>query len=677
MTRNRTIVLLALCLVLASLACRAEINSTGSQSEPPTGQLVETPTSLPPAPVQAGGAESDEPAAIYGTIPYTSPSFLNSASEPFVLLEDEAGFVNRDLEFEFPLAGQVMGPVTIQDDLSLTYDLALPSVPQGTYVDVDNDGAADKGVQVFAVAYWDNTWGGPFLEERDGTGWSTAYSSTIIDPTNDEITGGTLVVWAPDDQQAFPTDFGADGLLFTADDPTTPIPAGYSLVDLDQSPFRFYKEPRPKLDLNEGVIAVNDYSGLSYSEAFDTLFLKASKEYPFTAEKNVDWMAIYERIKPLVDKAKSSQDFYKAIREFTFSVPDGHIGGLTLDPELFYNESGGSFGMILTELSDGRVIVTDILSGTPAEETGIQPGAEIVSWQDLPVQEAIDKVVPTFGPYSTEHARHLAQVMFLTRVPPGSRVNVAYKNPNETFAEQTNMTAIPEYDSLFQAYAYTDQPILPIDAEVLQPSGLGYIRINTFSDDYHLMAQLWERYIQDFKDNEVPGIILDLRTNGGGNSNLANLFAGYFFDEDYTPFRRAYFSDKTGKFETEELRPSDTIQPAPLMYDVPIVVLVGPDCASACEGFAYVLQQGKQATVIGNYPTAGMFGEVNRGQYSLPDDMSLQFPTGRPETSDGEVPIEGVGVIPDIIVPVTLESALGQEDTILQAAIQALLDKIQ
>ncbi len=113
------------------------------------------------------------------------------------------------------------------------------------------------------------------------------------------------------------------------------------------------------------------------------------------------------------------------------------------------------------------------------------------------------------------------------------------------------------------------------------------------------------------------------------------------------------------------------------MYDVPIVVLVGPDCASACEGFAYVLQQGKQATVIGNYPTAGMFGEVNRGQYSLPDDMSLQFPTGRPETSDGEVPIEGVGVIPDIIVPVTLESALGQEDTILQAAIQALLDKIQ
>ena len=59
-------------------------------------------------------------------------------------------------------------------------------------MDVDQDDAEDTGVQVFAIAYWSNTWGDPFLETRDGTGWSNAYASTTTDAENDyEINGGT------------------------------------------------------------------------------------------------------------------------------------------------------------------------------------------------------------------------------------------------------------------------------------------------------------------------------------------------------------------------------------------------------------------------------------------------------------------------------------------------------
>jgi hypothetical protein len=36
--------------------------------------------------------------------------------------------------------------------------------------DVDNDGETDAGVMVFAVAYWSNTFGDPYLEERDHMG---------------------------------------------------------------------------------------------------------------------------------------------------------------------------------------------------------------------------------------------------------------------------------------------------------------------------------------------------------------------------------------------------------------------------------------------------------------------------------------------------------------------------
>jgi C-terminal processing protease CtpA/Prc len=85
-----------------------------------------------------------------------------------------------------------------------------------------------------------------------------------------------------------------------------------------------------------------------------------------------------------------------------------------------------------------------------------------------------------------------------------------------------------------------------------------------------------------------------------------------------------------------------------------------------------MMSQKDRATLIGHFPTAGAFGEVGRGQYELPGDYSMQFPTGRPETLDGELLIEGTGVIPDILVPITEAGALGLEDTVLDTAIGEL-----
>ena len=77
-------------------------------------------------------------------------------------------------------------------------------------------------------------------------------------------------------------------------------------------------------------------------------------------------------------------------------------------------------------------------------------------------------------------------------------------------------------------------------------------------------------------------------------------------------------------------------------------MLVSPNCVSACEGFSYALQNSGRATIVGNYPSAGAFGDVGRGQYNLPDDIKMQYPTGRPLSPSGELIIEGIGVIPDI-----------------------------
>ena len=665
--------------VATALSCRTLNTPVAPSSTIPSATTapIDTPTSLPPIPVQPGEANPDEPVFISGEIPYTSPFFINSIAEPFVLLEDEAGFVRRDREFRFSLPAQMIGPVELHEDDKLTYSLSLPSVPQGTYVDIDNNEQEDTGVQVFAIAYWSNTWGDPFLEERDGKGWSTAYASTIVDPENDdEIKGGILIVWAPDDQQGFPTSFGEDGLLFTADDPTAPIPAGYNLVDLNQEPFHVYKEARPQLTLHEGEVAVNDFSTLNYSEAFQSLFEKTSREYPFTNDKNIDWQALKDQFTPRIEQANSSTDFYLALRDFAESIPDGHIN-LSFNADVFYEEHGGGFGMVLTELGDGRIIVTQVLPDLPAAQAGIQTGAEIITWDGKPIVQAVDKTPPLFGPYSSQHTRRLAQVNGLTRVPASTTVKVEYKNPDQTQTQQISLQSTVEYDSLFLTIPgfNQDKLALPIEAYVLEDSGLGYIRINTFSDDYNLMARLWERYITNLIDEEIPGLIIDVRANSGGSMGLSLDFAGYFFDQSFDLYQSRYYNDQTGQFELSE-HPA-RIEPAPLHYDAPIAVLVSPNCVSACEGFAYAMQQNNRAVIVGHYPTAGAFGEVGRGQYSLPDELTMQFPTGRPETLDGSLLIENVGVIPNITVPVTAESALGSIDTVLEAAVQALLERIQ
>lgn len=643
-------------------------------SKEPTAPST-SPTALSIS-IQPGETHPDEPVLITGTIPFTSPFFINTISEPFVMLEDEAGFIARDREFEFPLAGQVIGPVDLVDDTTLSYTLSLPAVPAATLIDVDNDGTQDPGVMVFAVAYWSNTWGDPFLEARDGSGWSNAYTSAITDPNReDEIKGGKLIIWSPDEQQEFPSGFGPDGMLFTSDDPITSVPAGYSIVDLDQDPFLIYKEAQPNITLVEGEVAVNDFSDLDYSEAFDALFEKASREYPFTQEKGIDWDQLYTQFAPEVAAARNDKDFYRAIWGFCHQVPDGHVG-LSIDPDVFFEERGGGLGLVLSELSDGSVLATQVLAGYPAAEKGIQVGAELITWNDQPITQAINEVQPYFGPYSTEHHKRLEQVIFLTRMPPDEQVTFSYRNPGESSIREATMQSVVEYDSLFAALPFfnADALELPIVGEILEDSGLGYIRITTFSDDYNLLARLWERYVENLIDNEIPGVIIDLRSNGGGSGGLAMDFAGYLFDEEILLSENLYFNDLTGEFEKRDI-PS-RIKPGPLYYEGAVAVLVGPNCASACEGFAHALSQGGRSIIVGHFPTAGMYGEVGRGQYELPGDISLQFPTGRPETPDGKLLIEGEGVIPDIVVPVTKESALELRDTVLEKAIEALIDRI-
>ncbi|MEZ4642288.1 MAG: S41 family peptidase, partial [Chloroflexota bacterium] len=656
--------------------------STPLPTDTPTPAATATPAAqFPPAAIvnDEGG-----PVAITGVVTYTNPFFTLGVAAPVVILEDQAGFVDRDENYIMPVASQALGQITSDFYTSpFTYSLALPLEPQGAWRDVDNDEDSETGVQVFAIAYWTNTFGDPFLEERDlgGGGWSTAYASTVTsdDPEKErEISGGWLLVYALDDQQGFPSDFGEDGLLFSDDDPLITLPTGYTLVNLDTSPFTFDRSRHPHIDLLEpDSAALVDYSDLDYSDAFNALVDQLSNEYAFTEYKNIDWEALRAEFGPLFVTADATNDedlYLRALRDFSWSIPDGHVAGPFLQDEFSYNAVGG-IGMAVRELDDGRVIANFILEDGPAADAGIALGAEILALNGTPISEAISETIAYTAPFSTEHVRRLNQLIFVTRFPLNTPVAVTYQNPGSSNAATVALTAAFEQDSFY--FALGDLvPTgfeLPLEYELLD-SGYTYVKVYSFSDNELLTIQLWERLMRNLQDEGVPGLIIDMRENGGGSGFLASSMAAYFFQETLPLGYTSYYDKERGEFYFDPDSMQEFIlPPAELRYDGQLAVIVGPNCASACEFFSYYLTLQDRAAIVGHYPTAGLGGSID--QVAMPEGETFTFTQGRAMNADGEIHIEGKGVPPTVRVPVTATAVLGEDDVLLETAV-AYLDQL-
>jgi len=646
----------------------------------PTEETVEAAPEEPDA--NAAETNSEQPVQITGTIEISNAIIVEVYfNQRFAMLEDLTGFVQRDYEYQQPLEAQILGPVMVTEEGEFHFNLNLPAVPIYPFTDVDNDNEDDQGVQIWQIAMNANYIDDPFLGEDETGGWSANYTSARIDSENrNEIFGGVILVWSPDDQQGFPTGFGEDGLLFTEDDPTDSISAGYTLVNLDQEPFEFYKKDIASLTLYEGELTVNDLSDMGWSEGFEALHHKLSTEYPFTEMKALEWDALYDEFPPRGTAAEAASDetaYFLALRDFSWSIPDGHVGlgGSAIAGEMFEQETAGGFGFAIIGLDDGRVIAHIISEEGPAADAGMLWGAEILEWNGTPVNDAIAAVTPWSMPFSSEESLLVQQYRYLLRTPIDTEVEVTFQNPEDNVPTTVTLKSIAERESFSATsiYAGFDRNSLPVEYEIL-PSGFGYIKISSLSEDINLIIRLWEWAIERMIANQVPGIIIDLRQNGGG-SPLGTLFASYFVEERIDISRSYYFSEKSGEFET--FGPPDYTEPDDaLYYDGQLAVLVSPACASACEDVAYVLGELPQTRVFGFYASDGIFGEVARGQYVLPGGYGFQAPTGMSLDMDGDVIIEGTGVVPDVRVPLNEETLrdeyVEERDVVLDFAIEVI-----
>ena len=443
----------------------------------------------------------------------------------------------------------------------------------------------------------------------------------------------------------------------------------------------------------------NDFHELSWTDAFEQLHNEVSSNYPFTEWKAIDWDALYAQTAPRIAAAEANgntEAYYMALREFTYAIPDGHVGLAGEDFGLRQKAIGGGYGFCIIGLDDGRVIAHVLLEDGPAASSGMQWGAEILAWNGLPIHEAIAQTETLWAaaPQSTLEGHLLAQYRYLVRDPIGTGTTITFQNPESTSSQ--TITLVAEDDQL-EALKRTLPPEKeamqalfnsPIQAEILE-SGAGYLSISGFMPTLgglHLGKQM-DQAISSFIEEDVPGIIIDVRGNGGGIDALVPQLMSHFFDVPDFYEHIAYFDSASSQFK---INPDDTlrIEPQTPYYSGPVLVLVDINTMSTAEGPPLVAQRLPQGQVVGVNGTNGSFAMGAPGQnlYQLPEGLAFNFLAGRALDENQQIQVDanadGVGgIVPDVRVPMTEETAYAMfvegRDVVLETAVSTLNESTQ
>lgn len=203
-------------------------------------------------------------------------------------------------------------------------------------------------------------------------------------------------------------------------------------------------------------------------------------------------------------------------------------------------------------------VIEEPYEGMPAAEAGLRKGDVILSIDG-------ESMKGKDNAYVSEHLRGDAGTTFELKIRrPSTGKEMRFK----ITCRSIQMPAVPYYG--------------------VQQGGIGYIKLNEFTEN---SAKIVRNAFIDMRHQQIKGLILDLRNNGGGSeleaANLVNLFVpkGVTVVSNRGKLKRANHDYKT----TSE--PIDTV--------IPIVVMVNGNSASSAEIVTGALQDMDRAVVLG------------------------------------------------------------------------------
>lgn len=437
-----------------------------------------------------------------------------------------------------------------------------------------------------------------------------------------------------------------------------------------------------------------DYSNLSWGEAFDQMNTNLSDNYAFGDWKAVNWDSLHTIYKPHIIKAEQSADtaaYYLALRKYLFSIPDGHLSINGNDFDQKKAAIGGGYGFAAIQLDDGRVIAHIIQEDGPAQNAGMAWGAEILTWDYRPIKTVLEEISTLWAPNpcATLEGIQINKLNLLTRSSIGKQLTLTFQNPGEKDIYQVILSAIDDDMSLYKKDIMMGMPILkfdlnskPIEYRIL-PNNYGYLKILMeipTLGDFDPVGTVCKA-VETFNTALVPGVIIDLRINGGGIDGMTPMMMSYFTNQLMLYEHVAY------KDEHEQLKIAGEIllKPGTPNYTGPIAVLISNRTMSTGEGFPLIVQSLNRGSVVGFYGTNGSFGMAG-SSINMPAGYSIDYPNGASLDKDGNIQLDSDqflqgGVEPDNRIPLNMESLraifIDGKDYVLETAIATIKENIE
>jgi carboxyl-terminal processing protease len=282
----------------------------------------------------------------------------------------------------------------------------------------------------------------------------------------------------------------------------------------------------------------------------------------FQIAKNLDvFTAVYKEVNVnYVDDINSSKmiktgvdAMLDGLDPYTEFVPESEIE----DYKLHYvsTQYGGIGAGIFTR--NGKVYVSDVFEGFPAQKADIRPGDQLVKINDISLE-----------------GKNNDQVGLLLKGTKGATIKLLVKRDGAAAVEK-NLTRDEIKQPNVSYYGMVN-------------GNMGYIKLDKFLEN---SAEEVTNALTEIQKNNPNGVILDLRSNGGGILQEAVKIVNLFVAKDVMIVsQKGRMKDINYTYKTNN---------TPLAPNLPLVVLVNSHSASASEIVAGSLQDLDRAIIIG------------------------------------------------------------------------------
>ena len=314
---------------------------------------------------------------------------------------------------------------------------------------------------------------------------------------------------------------------------------------------------------------------------------------------------------------------------YTNYVSESQIENYRISAEGRYS----GIGAISKEI-DGYVTITEVLEGGAAEQGGLKVGDQLLKVNNKSVEGRSNDDVAKF-----------------MRGAQGAEISLSVQRPGDNVPVDMVLNR-----------SQVNIPNVPYTGMV--SDDIGYISLTTFTQN---AGKNIARALNDLKKNdELKGVILDLRSNGGGllseAINICNLFVP--MDQEIV-FTKGKVIDRDQSYKTRN---------PPIDLNIPLTVLINKTSASASEIVSGVMQDLDRGVLIGQRSYGkGLVQNTRRlgynssvkittSKYYIPSGrciQSVEYADGEPidipdekrakfKTRNGREVLDGGGVTPDI-----------------------------